>query len=47
MFLEAQADDLNKEERQYAKEVVRKKKNIAMILSGGMVVMITATFLLR
>ena len=47
MFLEAQADYLNKEERQYAKEVVRKKKNIAMILSGGMVVMITATFLLR
>ena len=47
MFLEAQSEYLNKEEAVYDEKIERKKQNIAMILSGGVVTMIAATYMLR
>jgi len=47
MFLEAQAEYLGKEEGVFAEKIERKKKNIAMILSGSVVTMIAATYILR
>tara|TARA_R110001599_G_scaffold122244_4_gene294002 strand:+ start:974 stop:1525 length:552 start_codon:yes stop_codon:yes gene_type:complete len=47
MFLEAQAQYLNTEEQVYLEKIERKKKNIAMILTGGIVTVVAATYILK